>query len=483
VAEHVLAIDLGTTGVRALVVGADGSVRGRAWRPLAARFPQPGWLEQDPAAYWSRSGEAARAALAAARLGARDLAALGVVTQRATALAWDALDGAPLGPALGWQDQRTAPRVQQLVAQGIAVTTLPSATKLEWLLRHQPEVAAAARAGRLRLGTPDAWLTDRLTGGSRFATDPSQASCTGLYDLRSGGWSGPALELFGIDAAWLPELVATNAVVAETPRDWLGAPVPVAARAGDQQAATFAQGALARGAAKLTLGTAAMLDLHTGDTPARAPRGAHALALWQLDASARAFCLEGTVITAGSAIEWLVDLGLLANADGLDAAVAATPDAEGVVCVPALQGLGTPHLDDAACAVLLGITRGTRAEHVVRAVLEGIAQRCADVCDALALPPGPLRVDGGLARSDAFLAALANALGREIRRAAETETTALGAAYFAGLATGVWRSAEDAVATSSAPSCVAPAIGDDERLAKRARWQRAIERTRSGFGR
>jgi glycerol kinase len=475
-AEHVLALDLGTTGVRALVVAADGSVRARARRPLAASFPQPGWLEQDPAAYWRESEAVVRAALAAARLDARDLAAIGVVTQRATALAWDAGSGRPLAPALGWQDQRTGARVRELIAQGIPVTTLPSATKLEWLLRNEAAVASAAREGRLRFGTPDVWLTDRLTGGKSFATDAGQASCTGLFDLRNGRWSAPALALFGIDAMWLPALVATNAIAGETPRAWLGAPVPVAARAGDQQAASFAQGALAPGAAKLTLGTSAMLDLHTGYTVTRAPRGSHALALWQLATGERAFCLEGTVITAGAAIDWLVDLGLLSDARDLDTVAARAPHADGVVCVPALQGLGTPHLDDGARALLLGITRGTRAEHVVRAVLEGVAQRCADVCDALALPPGPLRVDGGLARSDTFLAALANALGREIWRAAETETTALGAAYFAGLATGLWRSAEEAAATAGAPARIEPAIGADERLASRARWQRAIER-------
>ncbi len=481
--EHVLALDLGTTGVRALVVGADGAVRARVWRPLAARFPQPGWLEQDAAAYWTQTDAAARAALADARLGARDLAAVGVVTQRATALAWDAGSGAPLAPALGWQDQRTRPRVRELNAQGIPVTTLPSATKFEWLLRHEPALVAAARAGRLRLGTPDAWLTDRLSGGAAFATDASQASCTGLFDLRSGCWSAPALALFGIDPGWLPALVATDAIAGETPRSWLGAPVPIAARAGDQQAAAFAQGALARGAAKLTLGTSAMLDLHTGDTVARAPRGAHALALWHLDAGERAFCLEGTVITAGAAVDWLIDLGLLGHASELDASAARAPHADGVVCVPALQGLGTPHLDDGARAILLGITRGTRAEHVVRAVIEGIAERCADVCEALALPPGPLRVDGGLARSDALLAALANALGREIWRAAETETTALGAAYLAGIATGVWRSAEAAVATAAPASRIAPAIGAGERAARRGQWQRALERSRSDVDR
>jgi glycerol kinase len=478
VAEHVLALDLGTTGVRALVVGGDGSIRARAWSPLTSRFPQPGWLEQDPAEYWARSDAAVHAALAEARLGARDLAAIGIVTQRATALAWDAERGAPLAPAIGWQDQRTGPRVRELLAQDIAVSTMTSATKFEWLLRHAEGVSAAAREGRLRLGTPDVWLTDRLTGGA-FATDASQASCTGLYDLRSGAWSEPAIAYFGIDRSCLPAVVPTNAVVGETPRGWLGACVPIAARAGDQQAATFAQGALSPGCAKLTLGTSAMLDLHTGNTPARASRGAYPLALWELASGPRAFCLEGTVITAGAAIEWLVDLGLLARANELDRVAARAPTSEGVVCVPALQGLGTPWLEDGARAIVLGLTRGSRAENVVRAMIEGIAQRCADVCDTLAPSPGPLRVDGGLARSDAFVAVLADALGREVWRAAETETTALGAAYLAGLAVGVWRSAEEAVATAAAPERIAPRIGDEERAHRRGSWQRAVERARS----
>ena len=478
-AEHVLALDLGTTGVRALVVRADGAIRARAWRPLTSRFPRPSWLEQDPVEYWTRSEQAVRAALAASRLAACDLAAIGVVTQRATALAWDARNGVPLGPAIGWQDQRTGPRVLELVAQGIPVSTMTSATKFEWLLRQGTRLREAARASRLRLGTPDAWLTDRLTGGAAFATDASQASCTGLYHLRSGIWSEAALAAFGVERAWLPTVVPTNAVVGETARAWLGASVPVAARAGDQQASTFAQGALAPGAAKLTVGTSAILDLHSGDTPARAARGAYPLALWELEHARRAFCLEGTVITAGAAIEWLVDLGVLASAGDLDAVAARAPTPEGVVCVPALQGLGTPWLDSGARGILLGLTRGSRAEHVVRAMLEGIAQRCADVCEALALPPGPLRVDGGLARSDAFVAALADALGREVWRAAEIETTALGAAYLAGLAVGVWRSAEAAVATAAAPARIAPRIGDEQRLERRASWQRAVERARN----
>jgi glycerol kinase len=474
----VLALDLGTTGVRALALRDDGRILARAWRPLETQFPEPGRVEQDPAAWWARSVEVLREALATAALGAPEVAAIGVVSQRATAVAWDAATGRPLAPAIGWQDTRTGPRVQELAARGIAVGTMPSATKLEWLLTHEPALREAARSGRLRLGTPDAWLTDRLCGGAAFATDAGQASCTGLFDLRRSTWSEPALALFGIDAAWLPGLVPTAAVVGETSPSLLGASIPVAARAGDQQAASFAQGVLAPGQAKLTIGTSAMLDVHAGDTVPRPAPGTYPLALWELASTGRAYCIEGTVITAGAAVEWLVQIGLLADAGALDAIATDTPSSEGVVFVPALQGLGTPLLDTAARGACFGITRGTRAAHLVRAVLEGIAQRCADLEAAVTLAPGPLRVDGGLARCDAFVAALADATGRTVSRAAETETTALGAAYLAGLATGVWPDAGAAVATAATPTRIEPRIDAGEREKRRAEWRRAIERVR-----
>lgn len=473
-----LALDLGTTSVRALALRDDGRILARARRPLATQFPQPGRVEQDPAQWWERSLEALREALATAALDARDVAAIGVVSQRATAVAWDAASGRPLAPAIGWQDTRTGPRVQELAARGIAVGTMPSATKLEWLLTHVPACREAALAGRLRLGTPDAWLTDRLCGGAAFATDVGQASCTGLFDLRRGAWSAAALALFGIEAAWLPRLAPTSGVVGETPSALFGASIPVAARAGDQQAGSFAQGVLVPGQAKLTLGTSAMLEVHAGDTVPRPTRGGHPLALWELASIGRAYCVEATVITAGAVVDWLVQIGVLPDAASLDAIAAATPSSDGVVFVPALQGLGTPLLDTAARGACFGITRGTRAEHLVRAVIDGVAQRCADLEAAVDVAPGPLRVDGGLARSDAFVAALADATGRSVSRAAETETTALGAAYFAGLATGVWPDAEAAVATAAAPTRIESRIGARERAARRAQWQRAIARVR-----
>lgn len=469
-----LALDLGTTGVRALLVDAEGTVRGRAWRALSARVSAPGGFEQDPAEWWTRSREVLAEALARARLRASDVAAIGVVSQRATAVAWDAATGTPLGPAIGWQDARTARRVAELQSRGIPINTMASATKFEWLLAHEPALRAAAADGRLRLGTPDAWLTDRLTGGHAFATDPGQASCTGLWDLAAGAWHPGASRLFGIDPSWLPRVSASSSVVGETPAALLGAAIPVASRAGDQQAAMFAQGAHAPGMAKLTLGTSGMADVHTGAAPEAPRNGAYPLALWTLADGTRAFCLEATLVTAGAAIDWLVDLGLLAKASDVDAVAQTVPSAQGVWFVPALQGLGTPFLEPGARGLWSGLSRATRPAHLVRAVLEGIAQRSADLCEALRLDDTPLRVDGGLARSQVLLQALANASGRVLYRAAEPETTALGAAWLAGLATGVWSDPASAAATAAPPTRVEPAIDAAERTDRRARWRREL---------
>ncbi len=477
--SHVLALDLGTTGVRALIVGADGQVRGRAWRPVSAHVPAPGTFEQNPEEWWTRSREVMAEALARAALSGSDLAAIGVVAQRATAVAWDGATGTPLAPAIGWQDARTGPRVAQLQKQGIPVTTLSSATKFEWLLNHAPALRNAACSGRLRLGTPDAWLTDRLTGGRVFATDPGQGSCTGLWDLVAGDWHAGALASFGIEPAWLPRVTATSGVVGETPAALFGKPIPLAARAGDQQAATFAQGAHVPGAAKLTLGTSAMADVHTGSAPARPLPGTYPLALWTLADGARAFCLEGTVLTAGAAVDWLVDLGLLAEPADADALARSVPDSAGVCFVPALQGLGTPFLDAGARGLWSGLSRAARPAHLVRAVLEGIAQRCADLCAALPLRDEPLRVDGGLARSQVLLQALADASGRVLWRAAEVETTALGAAWLAGIATRVWSSPAAAAATAPPAAPIEPRVDEVQRAASTARWRRELAHARA----
>ncbi|HTO68325.1 MAG TPA: FGGY family carbohydrate kinase [Myxococcota bacterium] len=477
--DALLALDLGTTSARCLVVGADGRVRARAQRPLAASYPRPGWAEFDPEAMLARCEEVLRDALAEARLAARDVAGIGIVTQRATALAWDARTLRPLAPAQSWQDQRTGERVAEFRKLGVPLTTLASATKFEWWLRHDDAVRAAAREARLRLGTPDAWLAARLAAGGPHVSDPGNASCTALYDAGKGEWAQPLLDLFGVPREALPAVGPTSGPIGETRAELLGAPVRIAALAGDQQAAAFAQGVHERGLAKLTLGSSAMLDLHTGVSPAEAGPGAYPLALWTLADGARAFCLEGTVVTAGSAVEWLVELGVAKDAVELSRLAASARSSGGVRFVPALAGLGTPFLDDAARAAFTGLSRGSGRAEVARALLEGIAQRCADVCEALAPADGPLRVDGGLAQSDFLLQALADATGRAIHRAAEVEATALGAAFLAGLALGTFESPAACRALASVSARVTPALAPDERAVEREAWRDALAAVRA----
>jgi glycerol kinase len=450
----------------------------RAYRPLRIAFPAPGRVEQDPVDLWERSREVIEAVLRAASVAASDVAGIGIVAQRATTIAWDARSGEAVAPAIGWQDQRTAERVAGFRKLGIPLTTLPSATKFEWMLQHEEGVRRSQAAGALRLGTPDVWLGDRLSGGAVHATDPGNASCTALYDLGTGDWADGLIELFGVDAKALPRVVPTSAVVGETPAALFGASIPIAARAGDQQAATFAQGVHAAGEAKLTLGTSAMLDLHTGDAPVEAAPGTYALALWKLGDGSHAYCVEGTVITAGAAVDWLASLGVAADAAGIEALAAGVATSAGVVVVPALQGLGTPWLDDAARGSVFGLTRGAGRAELARAVLEGVAQRCVDVCEALDVPPGPLRVDGGLGQSDVLCQALADLSGREVLRAAETETTALGAAFLAGLATGVFADPAACRAALDPPERIAPSLDADARSSARSRWARAVEAVR-----
>jgi glycerol kinase len=469
--ELLLGLDVGTTRVCALVAAPGGRVLARAWRPLALAAPAPGHVEQDPEALATAGVEALREALAGAGAAASDVAALGIAAQRSTAVAWDAASGRALAPALGWQDQRTAARVAALRKAGVPATTLASATKFEHWLRGEDAagraVRAAAEAGRLRLGTPDAWLGARLGATRASVTDPGHASCTGLYDLATGDFDPRALALFGVPREALPALVATCEVTDALDPALLGAPVPLAARAGDQQAAAFAAGVRAPGEAKLTLGTSAMLDVHAGEAGGALPRarGAHPLALWRLAPGARdALCLEGTVVTAGAALDWLARTGLAPAAEDLDALAA--PSSGGAWFVPALQGLGTPHLDARARGTLGGLSLATGRGEIARAALEGVAHRCADLCEALGGPAATLPVDGGLARSELLLQLVADFTGLVVERAAEPETTALGAALLAAHALGL-----PSDPPAAPPTRFPPRLPPSDRRRLRTHWR------------
>src|SRR5437870_8148338 len=447
----VVALDVGTSGVRAVLVDRSGAVRAQAYREVLPAHPAPGLVEHDPEALWRATLSVLGTVLAEAP--AERVRGLGLATQRGTALVWEAATGGAVAPALSWQDGRTAARCQALLAEGVFVSPLAAATKIEWILDRVDTDRAGVRSGRLRCGTVDAWLAWRLTAGRVFASDASNASCSGFYDLLTRSWSAAILEALRVPAAALPATVDPSAVLGRLDAPGVP-PIPLAALIGDQQAAMMGQLRLAPGEVKITYGTSAMLDLNAGAEPLWSTRGAYPLVLWQRE-GVPTFCLEGTAITAGAAITWLRDgLGVIGDAAESGALAASVPDAGGVWAVPAFQGLGTPYMDAGARAVLGGLSRATNRAHLVRAVLEGIAWRCREAYDAVRAdvpypPPATLRADGGAARNDVLLQLQADALGLPVERPAVREAGALGAAWLAGLATGVWAGTDDLRACSA----------------------------------
>ena len=486
--EIVLALDQGTTGSTALLVDAEGRVLGRGYREIAQHYPEPGWVEHDPEELWSATLAAGRDALAAARntghefasarVTGHDLAAIGITNQRETTVLWDRASGAPLHRAIVWQDRRTADRCRRLDAARIADITglVPdpyfSATKIEWLLaKLRPRAAATA------FGTVDSWLVHRLTKGRAHVTDPTNASRTMLYDIGAMRWSDELLALFGVPREMLPDVRPSSGELAVADAEWFGAEVPIAGIAGDQQAALFGQGCFTAGTAKNTYGTGAFLLMHTGAVRVRSSRGL--LTTIACDAHGRpAYALEGSVFVAGAAIQWLRDgLGLLADAKESEALARSVPDTGGVVFVPAFVGLGAPHWESGARGAIFGLTRGTTKAHLVRAALEAMAYSTREVLDAMSgdagLPLAGLKVDGGAAANDWLMQFQADVLGLSVTRPDVVESTALGAAGLAGLATGVWKTAEEFA--SARPGKVfepgsSPKKGWEE-------WNRAVQST------
>jgi glycerol kinase len=480
----VIAVDEGTTGVRAVLLDAAGGVRGEAYREVLPAYPGPGLVEHDPEALFAATHAVLAAVLAEAPAAA--VQGLGIATQRATALVWESATGRAVAPALSWQDGRTTARCEALMGEGVLVSPLAAASKIEWILDRVDPDRAAVRAGRLRCGTVDTWLAWRLTGGRVFATDASNASCSGFYDLLTKQWSPAILDALRVPEAALPVIVDSSAVLGTLAADGVP-PIRLAALIGDQQSAMMGQLRLAPGEVKITYGTAAMLDLNAGPELLWSSRGAYPLVLWQRD-GVPTFCLEGTAITAGAAITWLRDgLGVLGDPAESGALAASVPDAGGVWAVPAFQGLGTPYMDSRARAVLGGLSRATTRAHVVRAVLEGIAWRCREVYDALRTdvphpPPATLRADGGAARNDLLLQLQADALGVPVERPTVIQAGALGAGYLAGLATGVWASTEELGRAWHRDRLFEPRLPAAEREERFAAWQRHVDATRDTGG-
>lgn len=472
----ILALDEGTTGATALVLGHDGQILGRGYREIAQFFPRPGEVEHDPMQLLAASVEASREALAGAGV---PVDAMGITNQRETVVLWDRATLVPVGRALVWQDRRTAARCAELRARGLeemlrARTGLLldpyfSATKLEWLLRD-PAVRAKAERGDLCAGTVDSWLIACLTGGLHV-TDRTNASRTLLADLRTGAWDDELLRLFGVPRAILPEVVASVGVLGTTLPQWFGRPIPLSGVAGDQQAALFGQGCVRSGLAKITYGTGAFLLRYTGDELPPVP-AAGVLATIAVNVNGGiGWALEGSVFIAGAAVQWLRDgLGIITDVAETAAIAASVDDSGGVVLVPAFTGLGAPYWNAEARGTITGLTRGTSRAHLVRATLEAIAQGTCDLAEAMG-GVTELRVDGGAAQNDWLMQTLADLLNVPVERPPALELTAYGAGRLAAIGIG----GELPVAAAlGGVRLFRPGAQEDWRQARRAEWQRAI---------
>ena len=490
--RYVLALDQGTTSSRAIVFDRAGQVAAIAQREFTQIFPQPGWVEHDPREIWATQHAVALEAIEAVG-GASSIACIGITNQRETTLLWDRATGEPVANAIVWQDRRTATRCDELRARGhaarvqqktgLVIDAYFAGTKLEWLLDNVPGARQRAEAGELAFGTVDAWLVWKLTGGRVHVTDASNASRTMLFNLRTGDWDDELLKLLRVPRAVLPRVVASTGVAALTEASVLGVELPIAGIAGDQQAATFGQTCWSPGMAKNTYGTGCFMLMNTGGQRVNSRNRLLTTVGWRGPAGPTnfAYCLEGSVFMAGATVQWLRDgLQMIQTAAEVESLAAQVDDTGDVYLVPAFAGLGTPDWDAHARGTLVGMTRGTTRAHIARAALEAIALQSADVFAAMSRDAGialtELRVDGGASRNNLLMQMQADFLGVPVVRPQVTETTALGAAYLAGLATGFWRDADEIARQWHVDRRFQPRLPEGERQAKLARWREAVGR-------
>lgn len=487
-----LAVDQGTTGSTVLVVRTDGQILGRGYEEHPQRFPQPGWVEHNPLEIWATVQRATEHALTSAGATPAEVGAIGITNQRETVVAWDAATSRPLGPTIVWQDRRTEARCEALRSAGHAqqirhITGLPvdpyfSATKIEWLLQHDPDVQRAAHDGTLRVGTIDSWLIWCMTGGASHITDASNAARTMLYDIHAGQWSAEQCDLLGVDRSWLPTVVDSSGMLAACRPDSLcGISAPICGIAGDQQSALFGQMCVAPGRAKATYGTGAFVLVNNGSTVPTTDALIGTVA-WRMN-GATTYALEGSVFTAGASVQWLRDgLQIIGSAPEIEALASSVPDSGGVMLVPAFAGLGAPHWDANARGALLGLTRGTTRAHIARATLEGTAFRVAQVVDAMraeGTSVTELHVDGGMAHNDLLLQMQADVLGIPVTRPTQVETTSLGAAYLAALGSGMIGSMDELAGVWSADRTFEPGSGTSAIAATYRRFHEAVRLTRA----
>ncbi len=490
--KFVLALDQGTTSSRSMVIGRDGRAIASAQQEFPQIYPQPGHVEHDAEAIWATQLQTAKDCLAQAKLSASDIAAIGVTNQRETTVIWDRTTGRPVANAIVWQSRITADICAKLKADGteplfrsktgLVLDAYFSGTKIKHLLDTIPGLRTRAERGDVLFGTIDSFLLWRLSGGKLHVTDPSNASRTLLFNIHTGQWDDELLRLLDVPRAMLPEVRSSSEVYGETDASLFGGSIPLAGDAGDQQAATFGQCCFQTGSAKNTYGTGCFLLMNTGSQPVASQSGLLTTVAWKIG-NETTYALEGSVFIAGAAVQWLRDgLGLIANASEIEALAATVPDNGGVYFVPALSGLGAPYWDPHARGTIVGLTRGTTRAHLARATLEAMACQTRDVLGAMqrdsGVPLAELQVDGGASANNLLMQIQADLLPARVRRPVVQETTALGAAYLAGLAVGYWSDREDLRRNWQLDREFTPTMDAIPRERLYADWQRAVERSR-----
>jgi glycerol kinase len=488
----ILALDQGTTSSRAILFDHAGGVAAVAQREFPQVFPKPGWVEHNAKEIWASQVSVAIEALARAQVSARDVAAIGITNQRETTVVWDRATGEPICHAIVWQDRRTAEACDRLKASGyeplvrdrtgLVIDAYFSGTKLAWILDHVDGARARAAQGRLAFGTIDSWLVWQLTGGRVHVTDVSNASRTMLFNIHTLAWDEDLLRMLDVPASLLPEVRASSEVYGRVAGGLGLDGIPVAGIAGDQQAALFGQMCVKPGMAKNTYGTGCFLLQNTGERPVASENRLLTTVAWQVGGRTE-YALEGSVFIGGAVVQWLRDgLGLIRQSADVEALAASVPDNGGVYLVPAFAGLGAPHWDAYARGTIVGLTRGSTAGHIARAAVESIAYQVSDLLDAVhrdaAIPLAELRVDGGAARNDMLMQLQADLLGVPVVRPIVTETTAIGAAYLAGLAVGFWASPEEIARQWSAERRFEPSMDPADVGRLLGRWHDALDRAK-----
>jgi glycerol kinase len=491
--KYVLAIDEGTTGITLLLFDQAGKIARKAYSEFKQHYPKPGWVEHDPEEIWRVTKHLIGEVLQGES--PKDVAGIGITNQRETTVLWDAETRRPFANAIVWQCRRTADRCRELKQQGkeqlvrsktgLVLDAYFSGTKVAWLLENAPGAKKAAEAGRARFGTIDSWLVERLSGGRLHVTDPTNASRTLLYDIHAKKWDDELLALFGVPRSVLPAVKGSSEILGMTDAEAFGAEVPICGIAGDQQAALFGQGCVRPGELKNTYGTGCFALLNAGSVPVESTHGL--LTTLGCDAKGKpVYCLEGSVFIAGAAIQWLRDaLGVIANAAESEARARAVENNAGVYFVPAFTGLGAPYWDQDARGAIIGLTRGTGREHIIRAALESIAYQTRDLVDALRKDIGAageitsLKVDGGAVANDFLMQFQSDILGVPVVRPKNVETTASGAAFLAGLACGFWKSQEEVASFAEIDRTFTPRLDASARDRLYAGWKKAVERVRT----